>query len=118
MAVAAVMLGAAACGSDGAATDDPPGDGPAAATPADAYRIAGCSSCHGTSAEGGVGPALAGHTPEQVRSQVRDPVGDMPSYSTAEVSDEQLDLIVEFIESLDAPAGGHDHGSHDHGHEG
>ncbi len=29
-------------------------------TPADVYAKAGCSSCHGSSGEGGVGPALAG----------------------------------------------------------
>lgn len=31
-------------------------------TPADVYAKAGCSSCHGSGGEGGVGPALAGGT--------------------------------------------------------
>ena len=75
------------------------------------YRTVGCASCHGAQGEGGVGPALAGHTPEQVRQQVRNPVGNMPPFSREQLSDEDLEKIVAFVQSLGGASEAHEHGS-------
>lgn len=74
------------------------------------YRRVGCASCHGDQGEGGVGPALAGHTPEQVRRQVRNPVGNMPRFSQEQVSDQDLEKIIAFVESLGGASAAHNHG--------
>ena len=66
------------------------------------YLSAGCGTCHGENAEGtDVGPALAGHAPEQVRQQVRSPLAQMPAYSVEQLSDEDLEAIAEYIASLE-----------------
>jgi cytochrome c553 len=67
-----------------------------------AYLSAGCGNCHGENAEGtDVAPSLAGHAPEQVRRQVRSPLAQMPAYSMAQLSDEDLDSIIEYIAGLE-----------------
>ncbi|HXV35352.1 MAG TPA: cytochrome c [Gaiellaceae bacterium] len=67
------------------------------------YLDAGCATCHGTDGEGtGVGPALGGHTAQQVRQQVRSPLAQMPSYSREQLSDEELAAIVAYIAGLEA----------------
>lgn len=73
------------------------------------YETIGCISCHGAAGEGGVGPALAGHTAEQVRRQVRTSGSNMPAYTEEQLGDEQLDALIAWIESLEPPAGGHGH---------
>lgn len=76
---------------------------PAARPAADraAYLAAGCAACHGQNAEGtAVGPALPGHTAEQVRQQVRSPLAQMPAYSREQVSDAQLDAIAAYVVRL------------------
>lgn len=66
-----------------------------------AYLAAGCAACHGQNAEGtSVGPALPGHTADQVRQQVRSPLAQMPSYSREQLSDADLEKIVAYIERL------------------
>ena len=74
------------------------------------YRTVGCASCHGAQGEGGVGPALAGHTPEQVRQQVRNPVGNMPPFPKEQLSDADLEKIVAFVQSLGGATEAHGHG--------
>ena len=70
--------------------------------PSQAYLAGGCGSCHGENADGtDVAPALAGHTPEQIRQQVRSPLAQMPAYSTEQLSDEDLEAIVEYITGLE-----------------
>ncbi|MCL7453079.1 MAG: cytochrome c [Anaerolineae bacterium] len=77
------------------------------------YETAGCASCHGQDGEGldGLGPALAGHSRAAVFQQVRDPrqvpEGDvqMPAYGSDQLSDEDLEKIVAWIESLGPPMG-------------
>ncbi len=65
------------------------------------FRAVGCAACHGQNGEGNIGPALAGHTREQVFRQVRTPKGDiMPAFSPEELSDEDLEKIVAWIDSL------------------
>jgi len=61
-----------------------------------------CASCHGDSAQGGAGPALAGHTAEQIIRQVRAPVGEMPRFAPNTVSPHGLDGLVEMIIALPA----------------
>ena len=61
----------------------------------------GCAACHGQNGEGSnIAPALPGHTAEQVRRQVRNPVGAMPSFGPEKISDEELEELVEFITEL------------------
>lgn len=65
------------------------------------FTSKGCAGCHGPNAEGsGVGPNLAGKTEAQVKKQVRTPTGAMPAFTTAQVSDEELNKIAAFITSL------------------
>ncbi len=75
----------------------------AAATPGlREYRQTGCAICHGQNGEGGAGPAMAGHVAQQVVRQVRAPLGPMPVFGTLELSDERLQLIVDYVLSLGA----------------
>ncbi len=61
----------------------------------------GCAACHGQNAEGSdIAPALPGHTAEQVRRQVRNPIGTMPRFGPERISDEELEELVEFITEL------------------
>lgn len=61
----------------------------------------GCAACHGEDAGGGIGPALAGRSPERIRTQIRNPRGFMPAFSPEALSDDDLEKIVVYIESLD-----------------
>ncbi|HBY94091.1 MAG TPA: hypothetical protein DEP84_09045 [Chloroflexi bacterium] len=77
-------------------------DRPDSATGEALYRYLGCFACHGDRAEGIFGPRLAG-TPlsvEQLRAQVRIPRDRMPAYSPERVSDEELDRIYAFVQSM------------------
>ena len=61
----------------------------------------GCAACHGQNAEGSdIAPALPGHTAEQVRRQVRNPIGTMPRFGPEQITDEELEELVEFITEL------------------
>ena len=67
----------------------------------------GCAACHGQNGEGSaIAPALPGHTAEQVRRQVRNPIGAMPRFGPEQISDEELEELIEFITELKAD--GHD----------
>jgi len=66
------------------------------------YLNAGCSACHGLNAEGtDVGPSVAGHTAEQVHQQVRSPLAQMPAYSEAQLSEEDLDQVAGYLAGLE-----------------
>lgn len=68
----------------------------------DLYIEAGCNGCHGEHAEGTeIAPALPGHSEEVVIRQVRSPLDEMPAYSVAELSDEDLHEIAQYIASLE-----------------
>lgn len=72
------------------------------------YLNVGCAQCHGDDAEGSMmAPALAGHTPEQVRRQVRNPVGMMPRFDEDDLSERDLESLAAYIDSLE---GDHGHG--------
>jgi len=65
------------------------------------YTTVGCAACHGAAGEGNVGPALAGHTRDQVFRQVRTPKGDiMPAFPEDRLSDADIENIVVWIDSL------------------
>lgn len=91
----------AACGK---ATPPPPPPPPPVATP----EIEGknlytqkCAACHGPAGEGTqIGPVIAGHSVSAIKSQVRNPVGTMPAFPPAQLSDSELNKIAEFVASL------------------
>ncbi|MDQ3575686.1 MAG: cytochrome c [Actinomycetota bacterium] len=93
-------------------------------TPADVYAKAGCSSCHGSSGEGGTGPALAGGAskltfpneadhvnwvktgssavsgqkygdPNRPGGQSGPSTGGMPGFG-GQLSDEEINLVVKY----------------------
>ncbi len=67
----------------------------------------GCAACHGQNGEGtNFAPALAGHTVDQTKRQVRAPVGLMPVFPPDQISNEELEEIAEYVASL---GGGHGH---------
>lgn len=67
----------------------------------------GCSACHGAQGEGtDIAPGLGGHTGEQVKRQVRAPMGLMPAFAPDIISDQELEQIAQYIETL---AVGHRH---------
>ena len=73
-----------------------------ARTGRETYLAAGCGACHGQNAEGtDVGPALAGHTAEQVHQQVRSPLAQMPAYPVEQLPDDDLDAIAKYIGGLE-----------------
>lgn len=77
------------------------------------FQANSCASCHGENGEGteGLGPAVPGHSREAVFKQVRDPrqvpegSARMPAYGPDQISDEELEQMVAFIESLGPPMG-------------
>lgn len=108
-----LMLTAAACGAAAAptvvATPEPTPafastPSPTIALEADGKQLfveKGCAACHGQNAEGSaIAPALPGHTAEQVRRQVRNPIGSMPRFGPEKINDEELEKLIEFISEL------------------
>jgi mono/diheme cytochrome c family protein len=85
------------------AQDAPPGD---AANGNKVYLADGCFMCHGRSGQGGAynGPApVLAKTQmpfDGFKNQLRNPVDDMPAYSEAVMSDQQIADIYAFVQSL------------------
>ena len=70
------------------------------------YVSAGCSACHGQNGEGSeIAPALGGHSALQVKRQARAPVGLMPPFPPDQLSDADLEAIVQYITGLDTEHG-------------
>jgi mono/diheme cytochrome c family protein len=69
----------------------------------------GCFTCHGRSGQGGAynGPApILAHTAlpfDAFKNQLRNPADDMPAFSTAVVSDQEVADIYAFVQSLPGP---------------
>lgn len=65
-----------------------------------------CAGCHGVSAEGGIGPALAGTAlgPAEFQAAVRQGPGSMPAYSAAELSDQDVQALYDALQAPPAPA--------------
>ena len=89
-------------------TEPPPTEAPAeeeevvvVLTGADLYED-NCSSCHGSSLEGGVGPRLdagseaAEETDSRLTARIHDGKRAMPAFGGS-LTDEQIELIVEFL---------------------
>ena len=99
-AVAALGVGAA---SIAAAQDAPQGN---AANGKRIFLADGCFTCHGRSGQGGAynGPApLLAKTQmpfDGFKGQVRAPSNDMPAYSEAVMSDQDIADIYAFVQSL------------------
>lgn len=68
----------------------------------DLYMASGCSVCHGSSGGGtSFAPKVTGVSSDAIIKQVRTPrTSAMPSFSSAKLSDEELNAIVVFIDSL------------------
>ncbi len=93
---------------------------PAAAEGRDVYRSKGCAACHGSNAEGGVAPPLAGLFGTEVPIQGGDPVIADRDYlvesivdpgakrvdgynlpmPTTKLSDDEIDAVIAYIEEL------------------
>lgn len=101
---AAAMLGAVCTGAQ--AQDAPAGD---AAHGKLVFLKEACFTCHGRVGQGGAynGPApILAHTAlpiEAFRAQIRNPVNDMPAYSDAVLSDNDITDIYAFVKSLPGP---------------
>ena len=61
-----------------------------------------CQGCHGANAEGGIGPTLAGTTLpfDRVLRQVRRGGGPMPAFAPESISDQELQNIYAWLQSL------------------
>lgn len=108
IAVALLLFGCGAA-APSVATDPQDTDVavPLPASGEELFASKGCLVCHGADGVGSaIAPALAGHTGDQVRRQVRSPIGTMPRFDTAQISDGELEAIVQFVESL-TPKNGH-----------
>jgi mono/diheme cytochrome c family protein len=69
-----------------------------------------CFTCHGRVGEGGAynGPApILAHTAlpfEAFKGQIRNPINDMPAYSSAVLSDRDIADIYAFVHTLPGPS--------------
>jgi mono/diheme cytochrome c family protein len=92
-------------GSLACAQDVPAGD----AANGKRLYLATCFACHGRSGQGG---AMNGPAPVLARTampfdgfkaQLREPISDMPAYSEAVMSDQQIADVYAFVETLPGP---------------
>ncbi len=97
------------CAALGCATTPPPVDqvptelaGPVRSERADLGESLFEETCGGARCHTGLGPDLdgLGVTPGQVRAQVRQGPGKMPSFDTSELSDENLEHILAYLGTL------------------
>jgi mono/diheme cytochrome c family protein len=85
------------------AQDAPPGD---AGSGKRLYLADGCFTCHGRSGQGGAfnGPVPSLAATEMpfdgFKGQLREPANDMPAYSTAVLSDQEIADMYAFVQSL------------------
>ena len=99
----AVLLGAGSLAAPTRAQDAPAGD---AAKGKRIYLADGCFTCHGRSGQGGAynGPApflAKTQMPfDGFKGQLRAPSNDMPAYSDAVMSDQDIADIYAFVQSL------------------
>jgi mono/diheme cytochrome c family protein len=107
LAVTAFAAAALGLGASSAlqAQDAPPGD---TGNGKRLYLADGCFTCHGRSGQGGAfnGPAPSLAKTEMpfdaFKAQLREPANDMPAYSTAVLSDQEIADMYAFVQSLPA----------------
>jgi mono/diheme cytochrome c family protein len=101
--VLSLLAGAAPAALPATAQDAPKGD---VANGKRVFLADGCFMCHGRSGQGGAynGPApVLAKTEmpfEGFKGQLRQPAQDMPAYSEAVMSDQQIADIYAFVQSL------------------
>ena len=108
--IARIVLAATVFGVSGTAValaqDAPHGD---AVKGKRIYIADGCFTCHGRSGQGGAynGPApILAKTAlpfDGFKGQIRNPVNDMPAFSSANLSDKDIADIYAFVRSLPGP---------------
>jgi mono/diheme cytochrome c family protein len=104
--VAALLGGALVAGGPVLAQDAPKGD---AAAGKKVFLADGCYECHGRVGEGGAmnGPApILAKTKlpfDAFKSQLRNPVNDMPPYPDTLLSEQQVADIFAYLQSLPGP---------------
>src|SRR5580704_14064327 len=100
LAAAALSVGALTAAQ---AQDARPGD---AGNGKRLYLADGCFTCHGRSGQGGAfnGPAPSLAKTDMpfdgFKAQLRDPANDMPAYSAAVLSDQEIADMYAFVQSL------------------
>jgi mono/diheme cytochrome c family protein len=107
------LLAAATFGAvlPAAAQDAPKGD---ATNGKRIYLADGCFTCHGRSGQGGAynGPApILAHSAmpfDGFKNQLRNPADDMPAFSTAVLSDQDVADIYAFVQTLPGPTSAKD----------
>lgn len=106
IAAASALAGLGGLSLGARAQDAPPGN---AAEGKRLFLAVGCFLCHGRSGQGGAlngpAPALAKTAMpyDGFKGQLRQPVNEMPAYSAAVMSDQQVADIYAFVESLPGP---------------
>jgi mono/diheme cytochrome c family protein len=105
MTAVVASLGSPGFASLARAQDVPAGD----AVNGKRLYLATCFACHGRSGQGGAmnGPApILARTAmpfDGFKAQLREPISDMPAYSQAVMSDQQIADIYAFVETLPGP---------------
>ncbi|MFN2166122.1 MAG: c-type cytochrome [Anaerolineae bacterium] len=102
MVVVLVALLAAACGGSSSSSAPQTSSGDATAG-AQAWATSPCQACHGAKAEGGQGPRLAGTADsfDRVKNTVRNGRGgEMPKFTTDQISDQTLADIYAWLQSM------------------
>ena len=91
------------------------------ADPIDAGRnafVSQCASCHSVDGTGSDrASTVLGRGEELLVAQVRNPQGEMPTFSTDILSDDELDFIVQYVSSLGEVAGSDHADEHGEAHE-
>jgi len=79
---------------------------PGAASGADIFKNEGCGGCHGASGEGLIGPPLNQNViaAEEITSAVRAGKGAMPAFPPDKLSDEDLKVLIDYVQSLPSAA--------------
>lgn len=94
-----VILALLAFGAGAVRAEEPKGD---AANGKKLYLADGCYECHGYVGQGGVGLRLAPNPkpPVAIAAYIRNPVGEMPPYTAAVISDQGIRDIYAYLQTM------------------
>lgn len=69
------------------------------------FTTVGCSFCHGTAGQGGVGPHLAPDPlpADAIKAYIQNPGGNMPPYVASVLSDADIADIAAYLGTIPAP---------------